>query len=210
MRALYLKAVPLCKYVQVSSNGQVFSELGEEGFAIGRVDDGDVLLRAKTPSGSLYGVFRLLSYLQRQKAVPGTMTNPFISIPSMTLRIWDLWDDLSGDITRGFAGDSLVWPMALWKNPDDPSTAPAATKLFVGPCNSSDPLQRWQGDALSQPGKSVSAIRNQVELDGKTQCVATATSTVVSCDSAEAGVLFYNTTALQLSIGPLGGPGGSV
>ena len=30
----------------------------------------------------------------------------------------DLWDGLTGDVTRGFAGDSLIWPMAMWRDRD--------------------------------------------------------------------------------------------
>jgi hypothetical protein len=180
-------------YVEV---GRDFSKFGAEGFKIGRTDDGDVTVQAMTPSGALYGSFRLLSYLQREERVPGP---EFVSIPAMPLRIWDLWDDLTGDITRGFAGDSLVWPMALWPDPDDPSTAPAPTKLYVARCNSSDPLQHWQGKLLDSPGIAISAIRNQ----GMDQCIASAKSAVVSCGSPDAATLFYNTTSYQLSIGPL-------
>jgi alpha-glucuronidase len=104
--------------------------LGDEGFAIDRNDGGGVRVRANTASGALYGSFRLLSYIQRSEAIPGgggkgqQQQTHFISIPAMELRVWDMWDDLSGDVTRGFAGDSLIWPQAMWKDPNDPNDGP--------------------------------------------------------------------------------------
>jgi alpha-glucuronidase len=81
--------------------------LGKEGFRIGRSAAGGVTVVAATASGALYGSFRLLSYLQRGEAIPSNFT----STPAMALRIWDLWDVLSGEVTRGYAGRSLIWPM---------------------------------------------------------------------------------------------------
>lgn len=85
--------------------------LGEEGFRLSRSSSSGVILEAKAASGALYGSFRLLSFLQRGEPVPSNFT----STPAMALRIWDLWDVLSGEVTRGYAGRSLIWPMALCK-----------------------------------------------------------------------------------------------
>jgi hypothetical protein len=66
----------------------------------------------------------------------------------MELRVWDLWDNLAGDIERGYGGDSIIWPYAAW----DLSRPPERTQLFVAQCNTNDPYQRWAGAALTTPG----------------------------------------------------------
>ena len=123
------------------------ASLGKEGFRIGRSGFGGVTLEAATASGALYGSFRLLSYLQRGEAIPSNFT----STPAMALRIWNLWDVLSGEVTRGYAGRSLVWPMALYKD-DAP---PPRNQVFLAPCNASDPFQQWEHVA-----GSLSTIKN--------------------------------------------------
>ena len=92
------------------------TSLGKEGFEIGRTGSGDVLIRAGTASGALYGSFHLLSFMQRAEPVPGS-ASALQSIPALGLRIWDMWDNLDGSIERGFGGRSLIWPMAL--RPDE-------------------------------------------------------------------------------------------
>ncbi|KAK7250038.1 hypothetical protein SO694_00006061 [Aureococcus anophagefferens] len=114
------------------------AETGAEGFALTVGDDG-VELSAATASGALYGVFDLLSTVRRGEALRSKA-----SAPAMDLRIWDLWGDLTGDVTRGYAGDSLIWPMAMWRDPnvDD---GPGKTMLYVAPCDDGDANQRWSG-----------------------------------------------------------------
>eukprot|EP01044_Picomonas_judraskeda_P025769 COSAG03_NODE_7586_length_897_cov_1.532581_1_plen_189_part_10 len=73
------------------------SGLGEEGFEIDRTDSGDVLIRAGTASGALYGSFHLLSFMQRAEPVPGS-ASALRSTPALGLRIWDMWDNLDGSI----------------------------------------------------------------------------------------------------------------
>ena len=175
------------------------STLGTEGFTLASAD-GDPLyaasLRAATASGALHGAFRLLGYVQRTEPLPQELE----SIPQMELRIWDLWDDTTGDVTRGFAGDSLLFPNAMWKDPNT-QDGPPPTKLFVAPCDATDTMQHWAGRVLSQPG-AVSGFRN-----GNGQCVSADKNPpyIAPCsDAADNNTLFwYNTTALQLSIGPL-------
>ena len=82
--------------------------LGSEGFRISRSPAGQYTLSAASPSGALYGAFRLLGYLQRGEPLPEN----HMSVPAMKLRVFDLWDELDGAITRGFAGNSLIWPFA--------------------------------------------------------------------------------------------------
>ena len=100
----------------------------------------------------------------------------------MELRVWDLWDDLTGDVTRGFSGDSLIWPQAMWKDPDTAS-GPPPTKMFLAPCDASDVMQRWSGSMLSSPGKAASDFKN-----GNGQCVTANKSppTVAPCGSLAA------------------------
>ena len=78
----------------VSSTGR---DLGAEGFEIKNAQ-GEVSISAKSADGALYGAFRLLSYLQQNLDIPPTLE----SSPSLELRVWDLWDTLSGDVTRGY------------------------------------------------------------------------------------------------------------
>jgi len=171
--------------------------LGSEGFRLTTSPRG-VVLSAHTASGALYGAFRLLSRVQRALPLPSNQT----SVPAMQLRIWDLWDDLGGDVTRGYGGDSLVWPHALWKDPADPSTAPPPFRLFLEPCNPSNAFHRWTGDVLSDLGGAPSTLRN-VGRSGDDNCLATDGMTVVPCESARRTLLWYNTSAKQLSLGAL-------
>ena len=170
---------------------------GMEGFGITSGSGNVTTLRAATASGALYGAFRLLSYVQRGAALPVQL----IDRPRMELRIWDLWDDLSGDVTRGFAGDSLIWPQAMWRDPNT-NDGPAPTELFLAPCDAADPLQHWAGGALSHPG-AVSGIKS-----GSGGCVTMdGTRRVVPCRTIAPGddssKFWFNTTALQISVGPL-------
>ena len=121
----------------------------------------------------------------------------------MELRVWDLWDDLSGDVTRGFAGDSIIWPHARWADPDDVHCGPAPFKLFVAECNASDPWQKRQGDTIcaAGAGKKVSTLRNKASGSG--QCVGTTGDTIADCGPKTSALLYYNVSASQLSLGAL-------
>ena len=89
----------------------------EEGFTIMNGAAG-LVLQASTAGSALDAVFHLLQLMLRGEPLP---EGPSIAHkPAMQLRIWDLWDNLNGDIERGFGGNSLIWPMALdaasWTN----------------------------------------------------------------------------------------------
>ena len=58
----------------------------------------------------------------------------------MERRVWELWDVLDGGVTRGYAGRSLLWPHALYR--DDVQLP--ANKLFLTACNASDAHQQWK------------------------------------------------------------------
>ncbi len=175
--------------------------LGMEGFALAAAD-GDPLYAARvdaaTPSGALYGCYRLLSYVQRGAPLPQVLQD----VPQMELRIWDLWDDLTGDVTRGFGGDSLIWPQAMWRDPNK-DDGPPPTKLFLAPCDAADKMQHWRGAMLSKPG-----VVSGLENGGDGMCVNHAAFlTVEKCDAISPednhSKFWFNSTSRQISIGPL-------
>lgn len=120
-------------------------ELGAEGFRIGRTGSGAVLVESATNSGALYGTFRLLAAMQFQEAIP----DDFTSAPAMDLRVWNLWDNLNGEIERGYAGRSLIWPMALFSD----EGRPPRNQVFLRPCDSTDPWQKWKSETLLDTGE---------------------------------------------------------
>lgn len=65
--------------------------LGDEGFTIASTATTASIVAA-TPSGALYGAFKLLSFMQQRKPIPPRFT----TIPKTKLRHWDLWDGLDG------------------------------------------------------------------------------------------------------------------
>ncbi|KAH8058491.1 alpha-glucuronidase [Aureococcus anophagefferens] len=91
--------------VNVSSRAFA-SELGAEGYRLR-----GATIEAATASGAFYGAFALLGLIQRREPLPAVRT----SVPRTRLRHWDLWDELDGSVTRGYAGRSLFWPMALFE-----------------------------------------------------------------------------------------------
>ena len=149
---------------------------------------------ARTPSGALYGAYRYLSFLQRRLSLPGSPpSGPVVSNPAMTHRVWDLWDGLTGDVTRGFAGDSIIWPYALWKN----SVGPPPTQLFVATCDDNDEFQRWSGTMLASGGVA-SSLMNQ----GNKECVTSKLPGGVQVDQhCGDETYWYNETSLQISVG---------
>ena len=159
--------------------------LGSEGFRISRSPAGQYTLSAASPSGALYGAFRLLGYLQRAEPLPEVFT----SVPAMKLRVFDLWDELDGAITRGFAGKSLVWPFALF----DDARPPPRDLLYLAACNATDPHQKWQGATLTAAGAGKpSTVRNV----GTGTCLGTLVTDPTHgggpCTGAAAAQFLYN------------------
>ena len=178
------------RYVHLRIDDVLRAELGEEGFKISSESKG-VSIMAASGSGGLYGVFRYLSHLQRGKSPSSVVA----SKPAMAYRAWDLWDGVSGQITRGYAGASLIWPYALYSDDE----LPPRESVFVTDCNASDPFQRWYGDTFSNPGKA-SAVRNG---GGNVSWISTLTTTdpvQTTSKSSSAAVLLYNHTNMTLSI----------
>ena len=109
-------------------------DLGPEGFTIA----GPHGITAATASGALYGAFKYLSFVQQHRPLP-LPASPFTSQPAMKIRAWNLWDKPSGGVERGNAGNSLLWPYALY----DEERPPPRNLLYVATaCNASDPHQQ--------------------------------------------------------------------
>ena len=148
------------------------AHLGPEGFTVT-----PRTVTAHTPSGALYGAFRLLSLVQQHRPLPANLT----ARPAMRLRAWNMWDTLTGRVEQGAAGLSLLWPYALYED----GRPPPRDMLFVAAaCNASDPHQQWEGGPWvvdggdGAPTAPAAVIRN----------VATSTClTSMSCDPILAG-----------------------
>ena len=62
-------------------------------------------------AGLMHGGFELMALLQRRQAVVALAGGGVVGEPRMQLRHWDLWDNLDGNIERGFGGNSVIWPI---------------------------------------------------------------------------------------------------
>ena len=114
------------------------AKFAREGYAVERAR-----VEAATASGAWYGAFKLLSYVQRRLPLPERDA----SAPAMELRAWNLWDTLSGVVERGNAGNSLVWPYALYDDDNPPHPA----QLYVATaCNSYLGLRLCSSSPLGQ------------------------------------------------------------
>jgi alpha-glucuronidase len=91
----------------LSEIGIDFDQLGKEGFLITTVHaEGKemLILSANEDVGILYGVFRLLQFMQSQKDFIGIRV---VDAPKIKLRMLDHWDNLDRTVERGYAGFSL-------------------------------------------------------------------------------------------------------
>ena len=142
-------------------------ELGTEGFRIRQsAAPGDVVhIEAATPSGLLYGAFKLLSLIQQHKDIPRS----YDSNPAMELRVWDLWDNADGSIEQGFSGRSILWPYALL----DDDRPPPRNKLFLRKCNASDAWQQWQLAAAPSSGSpGINDTRSTIVNAANDECLS--------------------------------------
>jgi hypothetical protein len=138
--------------------------LGPEGFSIGRAASG-VTVDAATPSGLLYGAFKLLSLMQQHKALP---SDYYESAPAMERRVWNLWDNADGSIEQGFSGRSILWPYALL----DDNRPPPRNKLFLRKCNASDDWQRWSVDASPTATAASGGNRSRIVNLANGECLS--------------------------------------
>ena len=61
-----------------------------------------VLVSGPTEAAVLYGTFRYLNAIRREDLLPIGQ-----SAPKLSLRMWDLWDNVDGSVERGYAGKSV-------------------------------------------------------------------------------------------------------
>lgn len=162
--------------------GEKHVALGREGFELSTSSD-RALISAATASGALFGVYRTLSFFQHGEPLASSVQKP-----AMELRVWDLWDNLAGDIERGYGGGSLIWPYAAW----DLARPPRPTKLFLTACDASDPYQRWSGAAFGSPGTASTVVNG-----GGSECVSDTSQNPASLApcSASSPKLVLNGTA---------------
>jgi alpha-glucuronidase len=95
--------------------GLPLQSLGEEGYLLRSLRIGGrpvTLVAANTPKGLLYGSFALLGRLQQGE---GLRSLDETSVPRIQVRMLDHWDNLDGQVERGYAGASL-WDW--WKLPE--------------------------------------------------------------------------------------------
>lgn len=92
-----------------SLNADLSNKLSQEGFCISiqSVENDDILyIIGKDGNGALYGVFHFIRGLCTGKLNKEIET---IENPRNTLRIINQWDNMSGDIERGYAGKSIFF-----------------------------------------------------------------------------------------------------
>ena len=85
------------------------TDLKKDGFCLRTVSKGGhkiLVITAPNDRGVLYGTFRLLLDLSLYKPMADLdeKENPYAPV-----RVINLWDNLSGAIERGYAGDSIFW-----------------------------------------------------------------------------------------------------
>ena len=81
------------------------NEIGAEGFVIKKVNN-NLTIIAKEDKGILYGVFHLLRCMSTGKSFKEA---EIAETPVNAIRMIDQWDNISGDIERGYAGKSIFY-----------------------------------------------------------------------------------------------------
>lgn len=81
-------------------------ELKKEGFKIENYDDKVLSIIGKDNIGLLYGVFNLIKSIATGKTLEEAL---IIDSPKNELRMINHWDNISGDIERGYAGQSFFY-----------------------------------------------------------------------------------------------------
>ena len=84
------------------------TSLDEEGFRI-EAGGGSCIIRAGGEKGILYGVFALLRELQMRQCTLKELCWETEVIPDNALRLMVHWDNMTGDIERGYAGNSFFF-----------------------------------------------------------------------------------------------------
>jgi alpha-glucuronidase len=103
--------IPYGIHIQLGEGyGMTRSELEsltDEGYSIRHVQDGKrqlIVVQSGSDAGLLYGVFHLIRLMQCGQRLDRLQIS---ESPRHNLRLLNHWDDLNGDIERGYAGNSL-------------------------------------------------------------------------------------------------------
>lgn len=107
MRALYDKAVePVEGEAEITVTRN--AALHEEGYCL-HVSGGRAQITAGGESGALYGVFALLRRAQMAGCAWDELEGEESTAPSNPLRMLNHWDNMEGDIERGYSGQSFFF-----------------------------------------------------------------------------------------------------
>ncbi len=80
-------------------------ELGAEGYRIVPDQKGGYFVDASSDTGILFGVFRLIALIR----LNGKLEAPYTEVPKNPLRMLNHWDNMDGDIERGYSGRSFFF-----------------------------------------------------------------------------------------------------
>ena len=82
-------------------------EPGDEGYSVYyNCEDRLIVVAASGESGAMYGVFELLRFIQTGRDI---CEINICRAPEMPIRMIDHWDNMKGDIERGYSGDSFFF-----------------------------------------------------------------------------------------------------
>ena len=181
--------------VEVDEGGDLVVEIGrcddcgEEGYKLST--DNGFTISANTSSGALYGTFDFLGLLQQNRPVVNRLEKP-----TTKLRMWNLWDALDGQGSRMYAGDSILWPMALY----DDEHPPPRDQVYVSKCDTSNAYQHWSGDTLNG-GSDLGG--STLVNEGEGRCLLSTDSDpmkVGDCEGEVAAKWYYNATNSTIAL----------
>ena len=86
-------------------NKEELCELGNDGFMIRTVENGNTIIIANTEIGALYGTYHYIRLVQTSTSDLKSIN--VVEIPSYDRRLLNHWDNLNGTVERGYAGRSI-------------------------------------------------------------------------------------------------------
>ena len=100
----------LCESDAGVKNGiciKLCEDIGKEGYTISFDETDNVInISASDENGALYGVFELMRYIQSAKDIKDINIG---RVPEMPIRMINHWDNMAGDIERGYSGNSFFY-----------------------------------------------------------------------------------------------------
>jgi len=82
---------------------QIDKTLNKDGYSIKNIDN-IIYISGQSDAGILYGTFAFIRQLQFQRSVENIFIEDY---PRVNMRMLNHWDNISGDIERGYAGGSI-------------------------------------------------------------------------------------------------------